>query len=151
MCCHWPRAAEEEPTERPDFLIHSYGKHLSSSGAATAGVVIARKQHMFIPKGQSAKAPGPDGQSRVYRWDETLFWNVYFVKGAAIDIVKALDVLNGLRTHELRMLQKCTNTVVMARVLAAHPQLNVRCSAVPGDAHHLLARRLLFLGLPAPL
>jgi cystathionine beta-lyase/cystathionine gamma-synthase len=56
-----------------------------------------------------------------------------------------------MRTLEMRMLQKCINTIVLTRVLAAHPQINVHCSAVPSDPNHLLARRLLFLGLPAPL
>lgn len=137
--------------ERPDFVIHSYTKDLAGSGVTTAGVVIARNERMFIPKGESVKALGADGQSRVYRWDETLFWNVYYVKGAFLDADKAFDVMNGMRTLELRMLQKCINTMVLARVLAAHPQINVHCAAVPTDPNHLLAARLLFLGLPAPL
>ncbi len=146
-----PVLRRPELEERPDFLIHSYTKDLSGSGVTTAGVVIARNERMFIPKGESVKAQGPDGQSRIYRWDETLFWNVYYVKGAFLDADKAFDVMNGMRTLDMRMLQKCINTMVLTRVLAAHPQINVHCSAVPTDPNHLLARRLMFLGLPAPL
>ncbi len=73
------------------------------------------------------------------------------MKGAFLDADKAFDVMDGMRTLEMRMLQKCINTIVLARVLAAHPRIHVCCSAVPTDPNHLLARRLLHLGLPAPL
>ncbi|HEV3416312.1 MAG TPA: PLP-dependent transferase, partial [Pirellulales bacterium] len=42
-----------DPTERPDFVIHSYTKDLTGTGSAIAGVVIGRNEDMFIPKGQS--------------------------------------------------------------------------------------------------
>jgi hypothetical protein len=96
-------------------------------------------------------ANGPDGQPRAWRWDQTLFWNVYYVKGAFLDADKAFDVIDGMRTLELRMLQKCIHTVVLARVLAAHPRIRVHCSAVRDDPNHALAQRLMYLGLPAPL
>src|SRR5262249_14302671 len=57
------------PAERPDFVIHSYTKDLSGAGSVIAGVVIGRNEDMFKPKGE----PG---------WDATMFWNVYFIKGA---------------------------------------------------------------------
>src|SRR5207237_9478454 len=44
---------EEKPAGRPDFLIHSYTKDITGSGATTAGVVIARNERMFIPKKDS--------------------------------------------------------------------------------------------------
>ena len=146
-----PVLRRADPAERPDFVIHSYTKDLTGTGTTTAGVVIARNERMFIPKGDSITAPGLDGAPRVWRWDETLFWNVYYVKGAFLDADKAFDVIDGMRTLELRMLQKCINTMVLARVLAAHPRINVHCSAVSDDPNHLLARRLMYLGLPAPL
>jgi O-acetylhomoserine/O-acetylserine sulfhydrylase-like pyridoxal-dependent enzyme len=146
-----PVLQREDPLERPDFVVHSYTKDLIGSGTATAGVAIARNERMFLPKGESVSAPGPDGRPCLHRWDETLFWNVYFVKGAFLDSDKAFEVINGMRTLELRMLRKCINTIVLARALAAHPDLNVHCSAVPGDPNWELREKLLFLGLPAPL
>ena len=138
-------------SERPDFLIHSYTKDLCGSGNTTAGVVIGRNERMFLPKGQSVRAAGHDGREREYRWDETMFWNVYYVKGAFLDADKAFEVLSGMRTMELRVLQKCINTIVLARALALHPMINVHCSAVENHPNGELRERLMTLGLPAPL
>ncbi len=146
-----PVLQRDDPLERPDFVLHSYTKDLVGTGTTTAGVAIARNERMFIPKGESAEGISPDGKSRTYRWDETLFWNVYFVKGAFLDSDKAFEVINGMRTLEVRMLRKCINTVVLARVLARHPEINVKCSAVPGNENADLCREQMFLGLPAPL
>ncbi len=137
--------------ERPDFVIHSYTKDLCGSGNTTAGVVIGRNERMFLPKGESVRAVGHDGAEREYRWDETMFWNVYYVKGAFLDSDKAFEVLSGMRTLELRMLHKCINTIVLARALAMHPQINVHCSAVAGHPNAPLRAQLMRLGLPAPL
>src|SRR5581483_11823962 len=65
-----------DPTARPDFVIHSYTKDIAGSGTTTAGVCIGRNERMFIPKGLSVEVNG-----RKWNWDETLFWNVYYVKG----------------------------------------------------------------------
>ncbi|MFQ5877354.1 MAG: PLP-dependent transferase [Acidobacteriota bacterium] len=146
-----PVLRREDPMERPDFVIHSYTKDLVGMGTATAGVVIGRNERMFIPKHESITAPGPDGRERTYSWDETLFWNVYYVKGAFLDADKAFEVIHGMRTLELRMLRKCINTIVLARLLARHPGINVHCSAVGGNENYGLRERLMFLGLPAPL
>jgi cystathionine beta-lyase/cystathionine gamma-synthase len=146
-----PVLQRDDPLERPDFVIHSYTKDLAGSGTTTAGVCIGRNERMFIPKGETVTAPGPDGQPRIYRWDESLFWNVYYVKGAFLDADKAFEVINGMRTVELRIINKCINTLVLARALARHPAINVRCSAVEGNENFELRERLMFLGLPAPL
>jgi O-acetylhomoserine/O-acetylserine sulfhydrylase-like pyridoxal-dependent enzyme len=146
-----PVLQRDDPLERPDFVIHSYTKDLAGSGTTTAGVCIGRNERMFIPKGETVTAPGPDGQPRNYRWDESLFWNVYYVKGAFLDADKAFEVINGMRTVELRIINKCINTLVLARALARHPAINVRCSAVEGNENFALRERLMFLGLPAPL
>ena len=119
--------------ERPDFVIHSYTKDLVGTGTTTAGVVIGRNEQMFLPKGESVDARTCDGRTRTFKWDETLFWNVYFVKGAFLDADKAFEVINGMRTLELRMLRKCISTIVVARGLACHPGINVHCSAVEGN------------------
>lgn len=145
-----PVLRRDDPVERPDFVIHSYTKDLAGSGTVTAGVVIARNERMFIPKGESVTVRTPDGEAR-FDWEDTLFWNVYYVKGTFLDADKAFDVINGMRTLELRMLRKCINTMVLARVLAAHPQIHVKCSAVEGDENAGLRERHLFLGLPPPL
>ena len=81
-----------EPAERPDFVIHSYTKDLVGDGNTTAGVVIGRTADMFVPKGD----PG---------WERTLFWNVYYIKGAFLDADKAFEVISGMKTLELRMLK----------------------------------------------
>jgi O-acetylhomoserine/O-acetylserine sulfhydrylase-like pyridoxal-dependent enzyme len=131
-----------ELSERPDFVIHAYTKDLSGSGTVIAGVVIAKNQDMFIPKGETM-----DGVA----WNETLFWNVYYVKGAFLNADAAFDVLQGLRTLEVRMLEKCINTQILARFLDAHPGITVNCNAVESHPNHALGQKLLFLGLPAPL
>jgi O-acetylhomoserine (thiol)-lyase len=146
-----PVLQRSDPLERPDFVIHSYTKDLAGSGTTTAGVCIGRNERMFIPKGDTVTAPGPDGRPRSYRWDESLFWNVYYVKGAFLDADKAFEVINGMRTVELRIINKCINTMVLARSLARHPAINVRCSAVEGNENFALRERHMFLGLPAPL
>jgi O-acetylhomoserine/O-acetylserine sulfhydrylase-like pyridoxal-dependent enzyme len=132
----------EDPAERPDFVIHSYTKDLTGTGSAIAGVVIGRNEDMFIPKGQTA-----GGRS----WEQSLFWNVYYVKGAFLNADAAFEVLQGIRTLDVRMLTKCINTIILARFLASHPDIRVHCSALESDPNHAMARKLLFLGLPAPL
>jgi len=146
-----PVLQRKDPMERPDFVIHSYTKDLAGSGTTTAGVCIGRNELMFIPKGDTVTAPGPDGRPREYRWDESLFWNVYYVKGAFLDADKAFEVVTGMRTVELRVINKAINTQVLARVLARHPAINVNCSAVDGNENSALRERQMFLGLPAPL
>ncbi|TXH33912.1 MAG: Cys/Met metabolism pyridoxal-phosphate-dependent enzyme [Rhodospirillaceae bacterium] len=146
-----PTLRREDRMERPDFVIHSYTKDLAGYGATTAGVVIARNEDMFLPKGESVTVTAIDGKPRRINWDETLFWNVYYIKGAFLDADKAYEVINGMRTLELRMLSKCITTTVLARALAAHPGINVHCPAVPGHSNADLCRANMFLGLPAPL
>lgn len=132
----------EDPFERPDFVIHSYTKDLSGTGSVIAGGVIGRNEDMFIPKGESAGGR---------RWDETLFWNVYYVKGAFLNADAAYEVMQGMRTLHVRMLAKCINTEILAKFLAAHPSINVHCHALPDDENHALCQKLLRCGLPAPL
>jgi O-acetylhomoserine (thiol)-lyase len=127
-----------DAVERPDYVIHSYTKDLAGSGNTTAGVVIGRNTDMFLPKGE----PG---------WEHTLFWNVYYVKGAFLDADKAYEVLTGMKTLELRMLKKCINTVILGRWFAAHPLIHVSGPASPGDPNAAVCTRLSYLGLPAPL
>jgi O-acetylhomoserine (thiol)-lyase len=132
----------DDPAERPDFVLHSYTKDLSGTGSVIAGVVIGRNEDMFLPKGQSA-----GGRN----WDETLFWNVYYVKGAFLNADAAFEVLQGMRTLEVRMLAKCINTEILAHVLAAHPQIEVHSSVLPGNPNAALRQRLLTVGLSPPL
>ena len=146
-----PTLRRADPLERPDFVIHSYTKDLCGSGNTTAGVVIARSERMFLPKGATVQARGHDGRTQECRWDETMFWNVYYVKGAFLDSDKAFEVLSGMRTAELRILTKCINTTVLARALALHPLINAQCAAVPGNDNAALTARYMTLGLPAPL
>jgi O-acetylhomoserine (thiol)-lyase len=140
-----------DPAERPDFVLHSYTKDIAGSGTTTAGVVIGRNERMFIPKGDSVTAPGLDGKPHQYLWSDTLFWNVYYVKGAFLDADKAFEVIQGMRTLELRMLRKCVGTIVLAQLLARHPDIQVSSSAVPGNENAPLCEAHSYLGLPAPL
>jgi len=142
---------QEAPAERPDFVIHSYTKDITGSGTTTAGVVIARNERMFVPKGQSVSTTDLSGRSVTYRWNETLFWNVFYVKGAFLDADKAFEVINGSRTLELRMLRKCISTILLTRFLASHPLINVKSNALDENENAPLRQRLLRLGLPAPL
>ena len=146
-----PVLRRADPAERPDFVIHSYTKDLVGSGTTTAGVAIARNERMFLPKGSRASLPAASGGKREVDWSETLFWNVYYVKGAFLDADKAFEVINGMRTLELRMLQKCIATATLARALAQHPEIRVHCNAVPGNENAELRERCLYLGLSAPL
>lgn len=127
-----------DPAERPDYVIHSYTKDLTGSGNTTAGGVLGRNADMFLRKGE----PG---------WEHTLFWNVYYVKGAFLDADKAFEVLIGMKTLETRLLKKCINTAIPARWLASHPQIHVSGPASPHDPNHEICARLSYLGLPAPL
>lgn len=146
-----PTLRRPDRAERPDFVIHSYTKDLTGSGNTTAGVVIGRVERMFMPKGTSVWAIGHDGREREHFWDETMFWNVYYVKGAFLDSDKAFEVLSGMRTTELRLLAKCINTIVLARCFALNPMIRVHCSAIEGNRNAELRSRLLRLALPAPL
>lgn len=146
-----PMLKRAEKIERPDFIIHSYTKDLCGSGNTTAGVVIARNERMFLGKGDTARAKGHDGREREHKWDESMFWNVYYIKGAFLDSDKAFEVLSGMRTIELRLLAKCINTIVLARALAMHPLINVNCPALEGHPNAPLREKLMTLGLPAPL
>lgn len=132
----------ENAAERPDFIIHSYTKDLSGTGSVIAGVVIGRNEDMFVPKGHCANG---------VNWNETLFWNVYYVKGAFLNADAAFEVMQGMRTLEVRMLAKCINTLVLARFLGSHPAIRVHCNALEKNTNHMLAGKLLHLGLPAPL
>lgn len=127
-----------DPAERPDFVIHSYTKDLAGNGNTTAGVVIGRNADMFLPKGEEG-------------WEHTVFWNVYYIKGAFLDADKAYEVITGMKTLEMRMLKKCINTLILARWLASHPAIHVRGPANPHDPNAGVCSRLSYLGLPAPL
>jgi O-acetylhomoserine/O-acetylserine sulfhydrylase-like pyridoxal-dependent enzyme len=91
------------------------------------------------------------GKERAWGYDETLFWNVYYIKGSFLDSDKAYEVITGMHTLELRMLRKAVNTLTLAEFLGAHPDINVKCNAVPGNENAELRERCLYLGLPAPL
>lgn len=137
--------------ERPDFVIHSYTKDITGSGVATAGVVIGRNELMFLPKNESIASQDYQGNEKTIHWNETLFWNVYYIKGAFLDADKAFEVINGSRTLELRMLRKVISTKVLAEFFNSHPSINVKCNALEQNENHKLGKQQMRLGLPAPL
>jgi O-acetylhomoserine (thiol)-lyase len=128
----------ENTNERPDFVIHSYTKDLTGSGSVIAGCVIARNEDMFIPKGVSG-------------WENTLFWNVYYIKGAFLNADTAFEVMAGMRTLEVRMLKKCITTKVFATFMGSHPMIKVNCNGLSGNKNYALAQKNLFLGFPSGL
>ena len=128
----------KELEARPDFMIHSLTKDISGSGSVIAGCVIARNEDMFNAKG----APG---------WDNTMFWNVYYVKGAFLSADAAFEVMQGMRTMEVRMLKKCISTVILSEFMNSHPDIQVSCSSLAGSPNKHKSSEQLFLGLPAPL
>ncbi|MBD1556445.1 Cys/Met metabolism pyridoxal-phosphate-dependent enzyme [Vibrio sp. S9_S30] len=146
-----PVLKKPDPMERPDFVIHSYTKELAGSGTTTAGVVIGRNEEMFIPKGDSVSYKLANGKTRQRHWDETLFWNVYYVKGAFLDADKAFEVLNGMKTFELRVIQKSVNTLALARVFDAHPDINVSCPGLENNPNYPVLKENMHLSLPASL
>jgi O-acetylhomoserine (thiol)-lyase len=117
--------------ERPDYVVHSYTKDICGSGATTAGVVIGEAYRMFQGKGDCVNG---------YPWSKTMFWDVYYIKGSFLDSEKAFDVLNGMKTLEMRIMQKVINTFVFSQFLASHLSFNVNCHAI--DAHPNAALRV---------
>lgn len=134
--------ARENKAERPDFVIHSYTKDLTGNGNVTAGVIIGENHRMFQPKGESMLGVS---------WEETIFWGVYYIKGAFLESEGAFEVLSGMKTLEGRMLQKCINTLVLVRWLNAHPHIRVHSNAVEDNENSLIRERNMRYGLPAPL
>ncbi len=132
----------ENPDERPDYVIHSYTKDLTGNGNATAGVVIGRNERMFIPKGETVSGVS---------WEDTLFWGVYYVKGAFLDADKAFEVISGMKTLEMRLLRKCANTAVLARFLASNEQITVSCNVLESNPNYATRSNVLRYGLAAPL
>jgi cystathionine beta-lyase/cystathionine gamma-synthase len=128
--------------ERPDFVVHSYTKDICGNGNTTAGVVIGRNDDMFMPKGKPGDGTG---------WEETLFWDVYYIKGAFLDSDKSFEVLTGLKTLDLRMKQKTINTKILATFLNSHPDIRVNCNALEDNPNHGIAQLVLHHGMPAPL
>ncbi|SDJ95083.1 O-acetylhomoserine/O-acetylserine sulfhydrylase, pyridoxal phosphate-dependent [Microbulbifer yueqingensis] len=132
----------KDADERPDFLLHSYTKDIGGTGAATAGVVIGPVPRMFIPKGDTVGG---------LNWSDSLFWDVYYIKGAFLDADKAWQVHEGLRTLEMRMLKKCINTLCLSHFFASHEKIRVNSHALESDANAPLREKLLRFGLPVPL
>lgn len=132
----------EDRAERPDFVVHSYTKDIGGTGAATAGVVIGENHRMFIPKGDSAKG---------LNWNQCIFWDVYYIKGAFLDADKAWEVHCGMRTLEMRMLTKCINTLSLSHFFASHPQIRVNSHALEQHPNSGLREALLRYQFPTPL
>ncbi|MFC3094573.1 Cys/Met metabolism pyridoxal-phosphate-dependent enzyme [Alteromonas sediminis] len=132
----------KDPSARPDYIVHSYTKDICGSGATTAGVVIGEAHRMFQPKGTSMK--GVD-------WSETMFWDVYYIKGAFLDSEKAFDVLNGMKTLPQRMVSKVINTRVFTAFLHSHPAFRVNSHAIPTHENTGLVEKQHVHGWPSAL
>ena len=132
----------EDRAERPDYVMHSYTKDICGSGATTAGVVIGEAYRMFQPKGSCVHG---------FDWSRTMFWDVYYIKGAFLDSEKAFDVLNGMKNLEQRIMAKSINTQVFSQFLASHPDFNVNCHALPDHPNAELRQKQLRHGWPCAL
>lgn len=128
--------------ERPDYVMHSYTKDICGSGATTAGVVIGETYRMFQAKGQSVNG---------YDWSKTMFWDVYYIKGAFLDSEKAFDVLTGMKTLEQRILSKSINTQVLSEFLFSHPEMNVHCHGIESHPNAKIKNKLMRHGWPCAL
>lgn len=127
---------------RPDYVVHSYTKDICGTGTTTAGVVIGENHRMFQPKG--ANCNGVD-------WSQTLFWDVYYIKGAFLDSEKAFDVLTGMKTLTQRMLTKVINTQVFTRFLDSHPLIKVNSHALVEHPNAGLREKVHTNGWPCAL
>ncbi len=128
--------------ERPDYVVHSYTKDMCGSGATTAGVVIAETWRMFQPKGACENN---------YDWSRTMFWDVYYIKGAFLDSEKAFDVLTGMKTLEQRILSKSINTQVLSEFFHSHSQIKVHCHSIEGNMNAGIRKKQLRHGWPCAL
>lgn len=128
--------------ERPDYVVHSYTKDMCGSGATTAGVVIAETWRMFQAKGQTVNG---------YDWSRTMFWDVYYIKGAFLDSEKAFDVLTGMKTLEQRILSKSINTQVLSEFFNSHSQINVHCHSIDSNMNASIRKNQLRHGWPCAL
>ncbi|MBU3003849.1 trans-sulfuration enzyme family protein [Paraglaciecola arctica] len=132
----------QDKDERPDYVVHSYTKDICGSGATTAGVVIGEAYRMFQGKGDCVNG---------YSWSKTMFWDVYYIKGAFLDSEKAFDVLTGMKTLEMRIMQKVINTCVFSQFLASHKSFNVNCHAIDGHPNAELRESQMRHGWPCAL
>jgi O-acetylhomoserine/O-acetylserine sulfhydrylase-like pyridoxal-dependent enzyme len=132
----------QDKEERPDYVVHSYTKDICGSGATTAGVVIGEAYRMFQGKGDCVNG---------YDWAKTMFWDVYYIKGAFLDSEKAFDVLTGMKTLEMRIMQKVINTLVFSQFLASHKSFNVNCHAIEGHPNAALRKEQMRHGWPCAL
>ena len=132
----------EDKRERPDYVMHSYTKDISGTGAVTSGVVIGEGYRMFIPKG---------GEANGLSWEKCMFWDVYYIKGAFLASDLAYDVLTGMKTLEQRMLKKVINTITFANFLASHEDFRVNSHAVKGNENYALREKCLTNGMPCSL
>lgn len=133
---------QEDEQCRPDYLFHSYTKDITGSGNAIAGGIIGKNDLMFLPKGE---------ESNGIKWDETLFWNVYYIKGAFLDSDTAFEVLSGMKTLSLRMMQKCVNTLVLAKFFDSNPDITVHCSGLENNHNNAIMKKISKYQLAAPL
>ena len=132
--------------ERPDFLIHSYTKDLQGHGTTMGGCVIGKNERIFLPKGEKAEIKNSQ-QNNEISWEDTMFWNVYYIKGAFLDSEKAFDIIEGIKTLEHRMLAKCINTIVLYEYFKSNEFIQVKSSV----SQKQLLEKITFLALPAPL
>ncbi len=60
--------------------VLSHTSDISGTGSVIAGTVIAKNEDRLAPKG----LPG---------WENTMFWNAYYVKGTFLNAEAAYEVL----------------------------------------------------------
>lgn len=127
---------------RPDYVVHSYTKDICGTGATTAGVVIGEAYRMFQSKGDCVNG---------WDWSRTMFWDVYYIKGAFLDSEKAFDVLTGMKTLPQRIMNKVINTLVFTQFLDSHPAFNVNCNALDSHKNASIRKNTMKHGWPCSL
>src|SRR4051812_6334207 len=128
-----------------DIVIHSATKYLGGHGTTMGGVIVESGKFPW----DNGNFPGMTEPSRGYhgvRFYET-FGDFGFTMrvrmetlrtfGPAISPFNAWLILQGIETLHVRMERHCTNTLAVAKHLAAHPQVSwVNYPGLESDKYH---------------
>jgi cystathionine beta-lyase/cystathionine gamma-synthase len=114
----FPTPVMTRPLElEADIVLHSVTKYLSGHSDVTAGVIIAKKEH-------------------VQRMQQ-----IVMNYGLNLSPFESWLAARGLKTLQLRMRQHCQNALSLASYLEAHPKVKkVYYPGLPTHPHHQLAK-----------
>ncbi len=103
-----------------DYIIHSTTKYLNGHGNSTAGALLCQSAEIL----------------------QNQIWPVMKLAGTNCNPFDAWLTHNGLKTLELRMDRHCSNAMVVAKYLEAHPAVErVNYPGLPSHPDHELAKQ----------